>query len=176
MLCYVQCTCTDCSLMCYLRINISFSLLKMSKYVSFLGGESVRKVRRTNSFDSADVIKAAGESSQTDPTAFIEQQRQMLDKMKSAKSSSHQGEDVDMRDEDKSTQIDFQDDHFKNSPPNSAVRDSRPITTQPGFSNAESTCQEPARKTSYPDYVHIEENDYEQLMAPHEGGKYGMSL
>ncbi|XP_078367475.1 ubiquitin carboxyl-terminal hydrolase CYLD-like [Oculina patagonica] len=138
-------------------------------------GESVKKARRTNSFDSADVIKAAGESSQTDPSAFIEQQRQMLEEMKNAKSSRNRdnNEDVDMRDEDRTSQIDFQDDHFKNTPPNSSIRDNGPITTQPGLSNAKFKSQETARKTSYPDYVHIEKDDYEQLMGKHEGGRHG---
>lgn len=144
----------------------------------FLAGESVKKARRTNSFDSADVIKAAGESSQTDPSVFIEQQRKMLEEMKSAKSSRNRdnNEDVDMPVEDRTSQIDFQDDHFKNTPPNSSIRDNGPITKQPGFSNPEFSGQETARKKSYPDYVHIEKDDYEKLMGKHEGGRHGMSL
>ena len=59
---------------------------------SFLGGASERKLAKRNSFNSADVIKAARESSQTDTTAFVEKQRQILDEMKSAKSSSHRGD------------------------------------------------------------------------------------
>ena len=45
----------------------------------FVGHESVKKVKRTTSFDSADhnVIMAAGESSQTDCAAFIEKQKQI---------------------------------------------------------------------------------------------------
>ena len=44
------------------------------------GGESVRKMRRTHSFESPDheVIVAAGESSQTDCAAFIETQQKLL--------------------------------------------------------------------------------------------------
>ena len=144
--------------------------------MSSVGGESVRKVRRRNSFDSADVIKAAGESSQTDTTAFIEQQRQLLDEMKSAKSSSHRGGDVDMQDEDRSNQIDFQDDHFKNSPPNSTAKDNRPITKQPGFSSADFRSQEPATKTTYADYVNIEKDDCQKLIVKHEDSRYGTSL
>ena len=49
-------------------------LLYCCKMSSFLGG----KVRSTCSDDVADGIVATGESSITDPTAFIEQQRQML--------------------------------------------------------------------------------------------------
>ena len=100
----------------------------------------------------------------------------MFDEMKSAKSFSHRGEDIDMRDEDGSSQIDFRDDHYKNSPPSSTMRDNRPITKQPGRSNVDFRSQEPARKTSYPDYVHIEKGDYEKLMVKHEDSRFGTSL
>ena len=55
----------------------------------YLGDESVKRVRRRSSIDSADhdVIMAAGESSQIDPTSFIEQQKKLLDEFRSSKVS-----------------------------------------------------------------------------------------
>ena len=46
-------------------------------------------MKSTNSFDPADIIIAAGESSQTDTEAFIEQQRQILAEIKSFKECDH---------------------------------------------------------------------------------------
>ncbi|KAL9975244.1 hypothetical protein ACROYT_G012380 [Oculina patagonica] len=134
------------------------------------GGESVKKARRTNSFGSADVIKAAGESSQTDVSAFLEQQRQILEECKTLSRNRDNNEDVDM-------QIGFQDDHFKNTPPISTPRDNRPITKWLGISNAESRRQETTRKTSYPDYVSIwkDDFDFETLVGKHEGDRRGDS-
>ena len=153
----------------------------------------MRKARRTDSFDSADIIKAAGESSRTDTSTFIEKQRRILDEIKSSRSSRNRDndEDADMRDEDRTSQfdfedyhfansppnsqIDFRDDHFKSTPPSSTSGDNRPIAKQPGFSSVEFRSQEPSEKTSYPDYVHIEKDAYEKLMAKHEDSRYGMS-
>ncbi len=144
------------------------------------GWESERKVRRTNSFDSADIIKAAGESGQTDVSAFIEQQRQILEEInhRNAKLSLYRdnNEDVDMRDEDTTRQIDFQDDYLKNTPPISTSRDNRPITKWPGIFNAEFRSQETARKMSYPDYVCIDKDDFETLVGKREGDRRGMSF
>jgi len=144
---------------------------KCCKISSFLlAEESLRKVRRTSSVDSADVILAAGESSKTDPTAFIEQQRQMLNELQSSKVPAHNHGDVIMRNDertDSATKLDFQEDHFRNTPPNSALRDNPPITKQPGLSSADS-------KRTYSDFVHIEKDDYEKLVHPHESGRHGM--
>ena len=46
-------------------------------------------MERTNAFDSTDIIIAAGESSQTDTEAFIQQQRWILAEFKSPKGSDH---------------------------------------------------------------------------------------
>lgn len=144
------------------------------KLISSLGGESVRKVRRTNSVNSADVIKAAGESSQTDTTAFIEKQRQLLNEANNAKTSGKRDNDgdVDMQDEDRTSQIDFKDDHFT---PNNNLRDDRPITKQPGLSNVDLRSQDTARKGSYHSFVNIEKEDFEKLVQKHEFSRPGKS-
>ena len=55
----------------------------MSKIIiSSLDGKSVRKVRRTDSVNVADIIKAVGESSQNVTAAFIEQQRPLLNEIR----------------------------------------------------------------------------------------------
>ena len=73
----------------------------------------MKNFRRTNSFNSAEVILAAGESSQTDPTAFIEKQRQMLSEMKNPKSGKRDSDgDVNMHDKDRTSQIVIIDDNF----------------------------------------------------------------
>lgn len=142
---------------------------------SSLGGESVRKVRRTNSVNSADVIKAAGESSQTNTSAFIEQQRQLLNEANSAKTSGKADNDgdVDMQDKDRSSQMDFKHDHFM---PNSNPRDDRPITTQPGLFKMDLRSQTAARQGSYADFVHIENEDYEKAVQKHESRRTGMLI
>ena len=131
---------------------------------------------RTKSLDdSAEVIKAAGESSQTDTSAFIEQQRLLLNEVKSSKPSANrdnEDNDVVMQDEDSTvvaTQLDFKDEHFKNTPPNSSVRDDRPITTQPGLSNFES--QDIAKM--YAEYVNIEPDEYAKMISRHDSGRGG---
>ena len=144
------------------------------KLIPSLGGESVRKVRRTNSVNSADVIRAAGESSQTDPTAFIEQQHQIFSEVKNPKSGKSDNDgDVDMQDKDRASQMDIKDDHFT---PDSNYRDDRPITEQPGFSNAELRNQGAAKQGSYTDFVNIEKEDYENLVRKHEVRRTGMFL
>jgi len=144
------------------------------KLISSQGGESVRKVRRTNSVSSADVIKAAGESSQTDTSAFIVKQQQILNEVKNPKSEKKDNDgDVDMQDKDRTSQIDFKDDHFM---PNSNFRDDRPITRQPGLSNADLGSQGAARQGSYHDFVHIEKEDYEESVQKHEARRTGMLL
>ena len=112
---------------------------------------------------------AAGESSKTDPTEFIEQQRQRLHELKSSRSSAHNDADVDMHDEertDSATKLKFEEEHFRNTPPNSALTGALPITTQPGFSNVDI-------KKMYPDYVNIEKDDYNKLIEPHESVRHG---
>ena len=135
--------------------------------IDALYGESVRKVKRPKLFDSANVIVSP----------VIDQQCLLLYGVKSAKISANRdtNEDVDVEDEDRTSQMDFQDDHFKNTPPNSTDRDSRPITKQFGFFYHGFLPQETARKLSYTDYVNIEKTDYETLMGRQEG-KHGTSL
>ncbi|KAL9975229.1 hypothetical protein ACROYT_G012363 [Oculina patagonica] len=60
-----------------------------------------------------------------------------------------------------------QGDHFRSTPPNSSIKDNGPITKWPGFSNAEFRSQDTTRKMSYPDYVHFEKDDYENVMDKH---------
>ena len=129
-----------------------------------VGGASSKRVRRTSSFeDSASVIEAAGESSKTDPTQFIEQQQQLLDQIKSSKASDHNDEDVVMRDEertDSATKLNFDEKHFRSTPPNSA-----PITTQPGLSSALPVDS---------DYEVIDEKDYKNVIRQQRGSRDGM--
>ena len=141
--------------------------------MSSLGGESVRKVRRTNSVNSADVIKAAGESSQTDTSAFIEKQRQLLNEAKNANTpgKTDNDGDVDMQDKDCSSQLYVKEDHFM---PSSNPRDDGPITRQPGLSKMDLRSQAAARQRSYPDFVHIENDDYEKAVQKHEVHRTGM--
>jgi len=148
------------------------------KLISSLGGESAKKFRRTNSFSSAEVILAAGESSQTDPAAFIEKQRQMLSEMKNPKSDKRDtfsDGDVAMHDKDRTSQIliVIKDDHFT---PYSNNTDDTPITEQPGFSNQDLRSQGTARQGSYFDFVNIEKEDYEMSVQKHEVHRAGMLL
>ena len=134
----------------------------------------MRKVYKTNSFNSAEVILAAGESSQTDTAAFIEKQCQMLREMKNPKSDKRDGdEDVDMHNKDRTSQIVFKDDHFM---PYSSYRDDRPNTDEPGFSNRDLRSQGAARKGSYSYFVTIEKEDYEMSVQKHEAHRAGMLL
>ena len=57
-----------------------------------LGRETVRNTQKANSVNAADVITAAGESSQTDPTALIEQQRQLLKEVRLPRENNQQEE------------------------------------------------------------------------------------
>lgn len=134
----------------------------------------MRKVRRTNSVNLADVIKAAGESSQTDVTAFIEQQRQLLEETNNAKTSGKRDNDgdVDMQDKDRTSQIDYKDDHFT---PNNNLRDDISITKQPGLSSVDLRSQDTARKGSYHSFVNIEREDFKKLVQKHEFSRPGMS-
>ncbi|XP_068684418.1 ubiquitin carboxyl-terminal hydrolase CYLD-like isoform X2 [Montipora foliosa] len=107
-------------------------------------------LRRANSFNSSDIMLAAGESSNTDSREFIEKQREMLDEFKSSKLSP--SEDVPMYDIERtdsasfSDHLNFDDKHFRNSPPKS-----EPITEQPRLSK------------TYHDFVNIDKEDYELL-------------
>ena len=129
-----------------------------------VGGASSKRARRTSSFeDSASVIKAAGESSKTDPTQFIEQQQQLLDQIKISKASDHNDEDVVMRDDertDSATKLSFDEKHFRSTPPNSD-----PITTQPGLSSA---------LPGYHDYEVIDKKDYENAKREQRHSRDGM--
>ena len=108
----------------------------------FSSGEaSLKRVRRRSLDDSADVIKAAGESSQTDTSAFIEQQRQLLNEVESLRQTGNRDNDghndVVMQDDNGTgiaTNLEFQEEHYRSTSPKSSVRDDKPITTQPGYS------------------------------------------
>ena len=127
--------------------------------------------------DSADVIMAAGEPSQTDPTTFIEQQRKLLNEVESSRQTGNRDSDghydVVMQDEDRTgiaTKLEFEEGHYRSTSPKSSVRDVEPITTQPGFSNFSS--QENAME--YSEYVQIDEEEYVKLIDKHtsvRGGK-----
>lgn len=133
---------------------------------------ATKRVRRASSVDdSANVIIAAGESSKTDPRAFIEQQRQMLNELKSSKLSAHIDQDVIMHDNDERTdsasELRIDEEHYGITPPNSALGDKLPITTQPGYSDADIS-------RMYSEFVNIETSDYEKLIHPHESSRHGM--
>ena len=137
----------------------------------FVGHESVKKVKRTTSFDSADhnLIVAAGESSQTDCAAFIEQQKHLLHEYKSTNVSLPTKRDVRMSNDertDSAGNMNFSEDHFKNTPPNSDLKTPPPITKQPGLSVSN------VRGRSYHGFVNIEKEDYDELMQPHEKGRF----
>ena len=104
-------------------------------------------MRRARSVeDAASVIKAAGESSKTDPIEFIEQQQRLLDKIKSSKPSDGNDEIVVMRDDegtDSETKSNFDEQHFRNTPPYS------PFTTE-----------KPSIFNKFPHDVCIDKKDY----------------
>ena len=115
-------------------------------------------IRRSNSFNSA-VIVAAGESSKTDTREFIEQQRQLLDELKCPTAD----EDVTMNDDERtdsaSSNLNFDYKYFQNTPPNT-----RPITTQPGFS-----------ESAYSEYVNIDKEGNEEAWRSYNNrGEHGM--
>ena len=60
--------------------------------------------------------------------------------------------------------------------PPSIPRDDRPITKQPGLFKMDSRSQAAARQGSYPDFVHIENEDYEKEVQKHEARRTGMLL
>ena len=124
-------------------------------------------MKRPKSFDSANVILSS----------VIDQGRLLLDGIKSAKISGNRdtNEDVDVGEEDSTSKIDLQDDHFKNTPPSSTDRENRPITKQFGFCYRGFLHQETAMKLSYTDNVNIEKADYETFLGRQEG-KCGTSL
>ena len=130
------------------------------------GGESVRKMRRTHSFESPDheVIVAAGESRQTDCAAFIEGQQKLLLECNSAKNYAPEDWDVVMDDDertDSAGNMIFRDDHYiLNTPRNSVPKISMPITKQPGLSGTK----------DYSDYVHTGHEEEE-----HQKNRFGKS-
>lgn len=133
------------------------------------------KRERANSVEGpANLMKAAGESSKTDPTEFIEQQRQHLKmlEMKRSKLSAQNYEDVNMQDDertDSATKLNFDDRHFEQTSPNNIERDNIPITDQPGLSSVTPT-------KMYADFVHIENGEYEELITQYEARNHGMLL
>ncbi|XP_044175285.1 ubiquitin carboxyl-terminal hydrolase CYLD-like [Acropora millepora] len=103
-------------------------------------------VRRSNSFNLAEVIVAAGESSSTDIREFIEKQQQLLDDFKKYPTSD---EDAAMNDDERtdsaSFNFNFDDKYFWNlSPLNQPI-------TQPGFSEA-----------VYSEYVNLGKDDNDE--------------
>ena len=136
-------------------------------------------MRRRSLDDSADVIKAAGVSSQTDPSVFIEQQRQLLNELESSRQSGDRDNDghndVVMQDEDRTdiaTKLEFEEGYYRSTSPKSSVRDDKPIITQPGYS----TFSSQDNGMTYTDYVNIDEGEYAELIGKHSsarGGKCG---
>ncbi|XP_020607652.1 trichohyalin-like [Orbicella faveolata] len=84
------CSCSDNARFLLTAIKIMY--LSFVKNTYYNGGELVRKIRKTNSVNSADVLTAAGESSQTDPTAFIEQQHQIFNEIRLSREKGQQEE------------------------------------------------------------------------------------
>lgn len=141
--------------------------------VYFVGRESVKKPKRSSSFDSADhnVIMAAGESSQTNCAAFIEEQKQMLHEYNSSKVSLPTTRDVRMSNEertDSASNMNFNEEHYKNTPPNSDLNNPTPITKQPGLSNVGGR--------SYCGFVQIEKEDYDKVMQQRKKGWFDTFL
>ncbi|XP_022777778.1 ubiquitin carboxyl-terminal hydrolase CYLD-like [Stylophora pistillata] len=138
--------------------------------------ESLRKLRRTNSLTTAEtqLIMAAGESSKTDTLEFIEKQREMLKEFEGKNLPDNQDNDVVMQDEertDSAGNFDFKDDHFESSPPDKSVHHGKQIITkQPGLSNGDPKIKHysQAATLEYPDFVHIEKKDYDNLSRKHE--------
>ena len=133
---------------------------KFLYFLSYADRASKGTVRRANSFNSAAVIVAAGESSKTDTREFIEKQQQLLDGFKKSPSSD---EDVTMNDDERtdsaSFNLNFDDKHFQ-----IPVSHNQPITTQPGFSEA-----------GYSDYVNIDKDGNEEAWNSYnKAGEYGM--
>ena len=120
-------------------------------------------LRRSNSFNSSAIMLAAGESSKTDSREFIEKQREMLDEFNSSKLSP--SDDAPMYDIERtdsasfSDHLNFDDKHFRNSPPKS-----EPITEQPQCSKA------------YHDFVNIDKEDYEKLIKKDKSSDFGMLM
>lgn len=151
---------------------------ELARSISFNGnsagqGSMPTKRERANSVEGpANLMKAAGESSKTDPTEFIEQQRQHLKmlEMKRSKLSAQNYEDVNMQDDertDSATKLNFDDRHFEQTSPNNIERDNIPITDQPGLSGVTPT-------KMYADFVHIENGEYEELIRQYEARNHGM--
>ena len=153
------------------KVPLIYNCMRHVLLAYFVGHESVKKVKRTTSFDSADhnLIVAAGESSQTDCAAFIEQQKHLLHEYKSTNVSLPTKRDVRMSNDertDSAGNMNFSEDHYKNTPPNSDLKTPPPITKQPGLSVSN------VRGRSYHGFVNIEKEDYEELMQPHEKGRF----
>ena len=130
-------------------------------FLSYADRASKGTVRRSNSFNSAAVIVAAGESSKTDTREFIEKQQQRLDDFKKCPASE---EDITMNDDERtdsaSFNLNFHDKHFQIS----LSHYNQPITTQPGFSDA-----------GYSDFVNIDKDGNDEAWNSYnKAGEYGM--
>ena len=73
-------------------------------FLSYADRASKGTVRRSNSFNSAAVIVAAGESSKTDTREFIAKQQQLLDDFKKCPTSD---EDITMNDDKRTGSVSF---------------------------------------------------------------------
>lgn len=125
-------------------------------------------VKRTPSYDSADhsIIIAAGESSKTDCGAFIELQKQMLHEYNSSKASVPTKRDVRMSNDegtDGGIKMNFSGDHHRSTFSTGDLTNPPTLTGQPGLSNVGGG--------SYCKFVHIEKEDHDKLMQPHEKGR-----
>ena len=114
----------------------------------------MNKVRRTTSFDSAyhNVIVAAGESTQTDCAAFIEQQKQLLIECKRLEISVPTEGGVTRKSNDEGTnggiKMNFSDDHYRSTFSSGDRKDPPPV------------CE----------FVHISKEDY-KMIEEHELGR-----
>ena len=123
-------------------------------------------MKRTTSVDSADhsVIMAAGESSQTDCSPFVEEQNQILHEYKSSKGSLPTERDARMSNDegtDGGIKMNFSDDQHKSAFSSGDLKNPPRLTGQPGLSNVGGR--------SYSGFVSVEKEDYDELMQ--KGGK-----
>ena len=121
----------------------------------------MKNVKRTTSIDSADhhVIMAAGERSQTDCAAFIEQQKKLLLEYKRKVSVPTEG-GVTRKSNDEGTdggiKMNFSDDQHRSAFSTGDLKNPPTLTGQPGLSNVGGM--------SYSGFVSIEKEDYDELM------------
>ena len=152
-------------------------------FVSFLADRNHGTRKRSSSFDSAEVIKAAGESSNTDTVEFIEKQRQLLIECKNAKSHASATEDYRRGEEraDSATEMNFEENHFQSTPLRDLYTDrddtqERPIREQPGYSIwPPRNHYREGENMSY-GFVNIHQQDYEELQDSPKKSKHGLLI